>query len=119
MRILTYLFLGLLVLLMPFLIRSNYWMYMFTLVGIYIILVASLDLIYGLHRSGIFGPWGLLRYGGLCLRHFSGQIGSFLFAGPGFGNPVYLFFFGGYGLAHAADQGALILPWERWPLGSW
>ena len=47
MRLLTYLFLGLLVLLLPFLIRSNYWMYMFTLVGIYIILVASLDLIYG------------------------------------------------------------------------
>lgn len=47
MRRLIYLLLGVLVLLMPFLIRSNYWMYMFTLVGIYIILVASLDLIYG------------------------------------------------------------------------
>lgn len=47
MRKLTYLLLGFLVLLLPFLIRSNYWMYMFTLVGIYIILVASLDLIYG------------------------------------------------------------------------
>ncbi|MGC1402682.1 MAG: branched-chain amino acid ABC transporter permease [Thermodesulfobacteriota bacterium] len=47
MRKLTYSLLGLLVLLMPFLIRSNYWMYMFTLVGIYIILVSSLDLIYG------------------------------------------------------------------------
>jgi len=47
MRILIYLFLGLLALLMPLVIRSNYWLYMFTLVGIYIILVASLDLIYG------------------------------------------------------------------------
>ena len=47
MRKLIYLLLGLLVILLPFLIRSNYWMYMFTLVGIYIILVASLDLIYG------------------------------------------------------------------------
>jgi len=47
MRILIYLFLGLLALLMPLVIRSDYWLYMFTLVGIYIILVASLDLIYG------------------------------------------------------------------------
>jgi branched-chain amino acid transport system permease protein len=47
MRILSYLFLGLLALLLPLVIRSNYWLYMFTLVGIYIILVASLDLIYG------------------------------------------------------------------------
>ncbi len=47
MRILTCLFLGLLAFLLPLVIRSNYWLYMFTLVGIYIILVASLDLIYG------------------------------------------------------------------------
>jgi branched-chain amino acid transport system permease protein len=47
MRVLVYLFLGLLALLMPLVIRSDYWLYMFTLVGIYIILVASLDLIYG------------------------------------------------------------------------
>jgi branched-chain amino acid transport system permease protein len=47
MRKLIYLLLGLLVLLMPLWIKSNYWMYMFTLVGIYIMLVASLDLIYG------------------------------------------------------------------------
>ena len=47
MRILTCIFLGLLALLLPLVIRSNYWLYMFTLVGIYIILVASLDLIYG------------------------------------------------------------------------
>jgi branched-chain amino acid transport system permease protein len=47
MRILTCLFFGLLAILLPLVIRSNYWLYMFTLVGIYIILVASLDLIYG------------------------------------------------------------------------
>jgi branched-chain amino acid transport system permease protein len=47
MRKLIYILLGLLVLLMPLWITSNYWMYMFTLVGIYIMLVASLDLIYG------------------------------------------------------------------------
>jgi branched-chain amino acid transport system permease protein len=47
MRVLTCLFLGLLALLLPLGIRSNYWLYMLTLVGIYIILVASLDLIYG------------------------------------------------------------------------
>ena len=47
MRILVYLFIGLLTLLIPLVIRSNYWLYMLTLVGIYIILVASLDLIYG------------------------------------------------------------------------
>jgi len=47
MRILTCLFFGLLAFLLPQVIRSDYWLYMFTLVGIYIILVASLDLIYG------------------------------------------------------------------------
>jgi branched-chain amino acid transport system permease protein len=47
MRKLIYFILGLLVLFMPLWITSNYWMYMFTLVGIYIMLVASLDLIYG------------------------------------------------------------------------
>jgi branched-chain amino acid transport system permease protein len=47
MRKVIYLLLGLLVLLMPLWIKSNYWMYMFTLVGIYIMLVSSLDLIYG------------------------------------------------------------------------
>jgi branched-chain amino acid transport system permease protein len=47
MRILIYLFLGLLALLMPLVIRSDYWLYMFTLAGIYIILVATLDLLYG------------------------------------------------------------------------
>ena len=47
MRILTCLFLGVLAFLLPLAIRSDYWLYMFTLVGIYIILVASLDLIYG------------------------------------------------------------------------
>lgn len=47
MRKLIYFLIGLLVLLMPLWITSNYWMYMFTLVGIYIMLVASLDLIYG------------------------------------------------------------------------
>jgi len=46
-RLLIFLFLGLLVVLIPLLTRSNYWIYMFTLVGIYIILVASLDLLYG------------------------------------------------------------------------
>jgi branched-chain amino acid transport system permease protein len=47
MRTLHYLFFGLLFLLLPLMIKSNYWLYMFTLVGIYIMLVASLDLIYG------------------------------------------------------------------------
>ncbi len=47
MRHLHYLFFGLLVVLIPLVIKSNYWLYMFTLVGIYIMLVASLDLIYG------------------------------------------------------------------------
>ena len=47
MRTLTCLFLGLLAFLLPLVIRSDYWLYMFTLSGIYIILVASLDLIYG------------------------------------------------------------------------
>jgi len=46
MRILTCLFFGLLAFLLPLVVRSDYWLYMFTLVGIYIILVASLDLIY-------------------------------------------------------------------------
>lgn len=46
-RIFLLLAVGLLVLLIPLLIRSNYWIYMFTQVGIFIILVASLDLIYG------------------------------------------------------------------------
>ena len=44
---LRYPLLGLLVLAVPFPTQSNYWIYMFTLVGIYIILVASLDMIYG------------------------------------------------------------------------
>jgi branched-chain amino acid transport system permease protein len=47
MRKLIYLLCGILVLLLPLWIKSSYWMYMFTLVGIYIMLVASLDLIYG------------------------------------------------------------------------
>lgn len=46
-RIFLFFIVALLVLLIPLLVRSNYWMYMFTQVGIFIILVASLDLIYG------------------------------------------------------------------------
>jgi branched-chain amino acid transport system permease protein len=38
---------GLLVLLLPFLLPSDYWIYMFTMVGVYMILVSSLDLVYG------------------------------------------------------------------------
>jgi branched-chain amino acid transport system permease protein len=47
LRILTYMLLGLVVLFLPVFIKSNYWMYMFTHVLIFIMLVASLDLIYG------------------------------------------------------------------------
>jgi branched-chain amino acid transport system permease protein len=46
-RLVLYSLLGLLVVVIPIFTRSNYWIYMFTLVGIYMILVASLDLIYG------------------------------------------------------------------------
>ena len=47
MRSLIYLLLLILILLIPQIIPSNFWLYMFTLVGIYIILVSSLDLLYG------------------------------------------------------------------------
>ncbi len=47
LRILTYLLLGLAVLIIPVFIKSNYWIYMLTHVLIYIMLVVSLDLIYG------------------------------------------------------------------------
>lgn len=46
-RSVTYLVFGLVALLLPFLIESNYWIYMFTTVGIYMILVGSLDLAFG------------------------------------------------------------------------
>jgi len=47
LRITSYLIFGLLVLALPHLVQSNYWVYMFTLAGIFMILVASLDLVYG------------------------------------------------------------------------
>lgn len=43
----TYLILGMIVLGLPFILQSNYWIFMFTMVGIFMILVGSLDLIYG------------------------------------------------------------------------
>ncbi|MBI5605875.1 MAG: branched-chain amino acid ABC transporter permease [Deltaproteobacteria bacterium] len=43
----VYLIFGLVVFLLPFLLPSDYWIYMFTMVGIYMILVGSLDLVYG------------------------------------------------------------------------
>ncbi|MEW6110835.1 MAG: branched-chain amino acid ABC transporter permease [Thermodesulfobacteriota bacterium] len=47
MRYLTVLLFGIVIFSIPFIVQSNYWIYMFTLAGIYIILVASLDLLYG------------------------------------------------------------------------
>ena len=46
-RFAIYSLLGLVVVLLPVLVHSNYWIYMFTMVGIYMILVSSLDLTYG------------------------------------------------------------------------
>jgi branched-chain amino acid transport system permease protein len=46
-RVVVYVLFGLVVLLLPMLVRSDYWIYMFTMVGIYMILVSSLDLGYG------------------------------------------------------------------------
>ena len=47
MRRWIYVILGATVALLPFIIQSNYWLYMFTILGIFIILVSSLDLLYG------------------------------------------------------------------------
>jgi branched-chain amino acid transport system permease protein len=47
LRFVVSLLFGLLVLLLPFLVPSDYWIYMFTMVGIFMILVSSLDLVYG------------------------------------------------------------------------
>jgi len=47
LRLVVYSIFGLAVLLLPMLVQSNYWIYMFTMVGIFMILVSSLDLIYG------------------------------------------------------------------------
>jgi len=54
-RTLVYIILLILVLFIPKLFPSNFWLYMFTLVGIYIILVASLDLLYGYTGLVSFG----------------------------------------------------------------
>ena len=42
-----YILLGLVVLLFPILIQENYWIYMLTMAGIFMMLVMSLDLLYG------------------------------------------------------------------------
>jgi branched-chain amino acid transport system permease protein len=47
LRLVIYFILGLAVLLLPMFVQSDYWIYMFTMVGIFMILVSSLDLIYG------------------------------------------------------------------------
>lgn len=43
----VYLILAFVVIMMPFIVQSNYWIYMFTLAGIFMILVSGLDLLYG------------------------------------------------------------------------
>lgn len=46
-RFIVYFLIGLAVVLVPFFVQSNYWIYMFTMVGIFMVLVSSLDLAYG------------------------------------------------------------------------
>lgn len=46
-RFIIYFLLGLVVFLIPILFQSNYWIYMLTMVGFFMILVSSLDLAYG------------------------------------------------------------------------
>ena len=47
LRYMIYLLLGLGVILLPVFVQSNYWIFMLTMAGIYMILVSSLDLAYG------------------------------------------------------------------------
>lgn len=47
LRYIIYLLLGLGVVLLPVFVQSNYWIFMLTMAGIYMILVSSLDLAYG------------------------------------------------------------------------
>ncbi len=47
LRYIIFLLIGLGIILLPVFVQSNYWIFMFTMVGIYMILVSSLDLIYG------------------------------------------------------------------------
>lgn len=51
LRYIIFLLIGLGAVLLPVFVKSNYWIFMFTMVGIYMVLVSSLDLIYG--RTGL------------------------------------------------------------------
>jgi len=74
-RTIIFLALGLMALVIPLIVKSNYWLYMLTILGIFMILVSSLDLLYGFTGLASLGHAAFFGIGAYCTALFQLKFG--------------------------------------------